>query len=109
MRDVHAARFTREEPGAGNTFLVAAMNRRIERRHDHALLPRALERQLPDLGRVVDDVTLGAAEALKGQRLDRERLRRRQLFTRHLRQRHLSFLETPDWLTGDAVERVENA
>ena len=68
---------------------------------------RPLERQLLDLGRVVDDVRFLAALEVVRLRLGRVRLHLRQLLARHLRLRRRPHFHRPDRFAGVAVVGVD--
>ena len=105
--DVGAAGAAGADAGGTGPLLVPHVGRGIEERREEVAGPGHLERPLPELGRVVDQVLLGAALQIVGRRLGRERLCGRQLLPGHVRLRHGALFNRPDRFAGLAVQRVE--
>ena len=105
-RDVRAATAAGADVRRALALLVAAMRRRGKQGREQIEFPRALERQLPDLRRVVDQVRLGAALEVVRRGLGHVRLRPRELFFRHERRGRRAIDDRPDRFARVPVVRI---
>src|SRR5688572_8932197 len=96
--DVGAATPTRAEVRGTFPFRIAAMRRRHEQGGEQVPLARALQRELANLRREINQVFFPPALQIEWRGSGRMRLRRRQLLAGHFRLRRGPIDDGPDWL-----------